>query len=120
MLKDYIYIFLMVLLTVTGQLIIKKAAMSFRSGKKIISRNNSRFIGYVAAGTIVTLFAPLFYILALRKVPLGIAFSFTSLNYVFVIIGSSLFFKEKVTYRRMFGVALIVAGIILFGFSYQT
>ena len=109
----------MVFLTVTGQLIMKKAAMSFQSGKKLISRDNSRFISYVMTGVIVTLFAPVFYILALRKVPLGVAFSFTSLNYVFVIIGSSLFFKERITYIRVLGVTMIAAGIIFFGLSYN-
>lgn len=39
---------------------------------------------------------------------------FESLGYVFVLVLSYLFFKEKITLRKAVGIALILAGIIVY------
>lgn len=53
------------------------------------------------------------WMLALRRVNLGVAYSVSSLNYVGIFLGSYFFFGEVVTLPRLVGVAFILAGVLL-------
>lgn len=53
------------------------------------------------------------WILALRVLPISVAMPFTSLVLVFTVCGGILIFNEKISYFLIFGVLMIVTGLIL-------
>jgi len=53
------------------------------------------------------------WIVALGRLPLGVAYPVTSLSYIGILWGSSAWFGENITPLRIFGVALIFAGVAL-------
>jgi multidrug transporter EmrE-like cation transporter len=53
------------------------------------------------------------WMLALTKTDLSYAYPFTSLSFVLVLAMSAYFFNEPVTARKVLGMALIVAGIVV-------
>ena len=53
------------------------------------------------------------WILALKKVELSYAYPMVSLGYVFVFIASYFLFHEAISWLRIGGVVLILAGIVL-------
>jgi drug/metabolite transporter (DMT)-like permease len=110
---EYYYLIIMVCLTVAGQLLIKVA-----SSKVTLKRSELNFKTlsnpWLVSGVAITFAAPVFYFLALKKIDLSIAFAFSSLNYALVMIASSVFFKEKLSFNKVIGTLIIVAGILLF------
>jgi multidrug transporter EmrE-like cation transporter len=53
------------------------------------------------------------WMLALRTVPLGLAYNFTAVNQVVVPIAALLFLHERVTPVKWMGITLVVAGFVL-------
>ena len=53
------------------------------------------------------------WIMALRSVNLGVAYSLSSLNYVGIFLGSYFLFDESITVGRLIGVGLIFFGVML-------
>ncbi|HUO08077.1 MAG TPA: SMR family transporter [Phycisphaerae bacterium] len=53
------------------------------------------------------------WVMALRTVPLGLAYNFTCANQVLVPISAWLFLHERVSVQKWFGVSLVVVGIVL-------
>jgi len=111
----YFFLSLMVVLTVCGQLFIKKGAMALRFNKGVMDAVKSSMNIPLLFGLGLAFLAPIFYILALRDIELSKAFAFSSVNYVMVIFGSKFFYKEQLNGYRLLGVFMIVIGIILFG-----
>lgn len=110
---EYYYLIIMICLTVAGQLLIKVASSKItikRSELNLKTLTNP----WLLSGVAITFTAPLFYFLALRKIDLSIAFAFSSLNYALVMLASAFFFKEKLSFNKIIGTLIIVAGILLF------
>ena len=55
------------------------------------------------------------YMIALKKVELTTARSFSTLSYIFVMILSFIILKDTVTPFKIIGIALITTGIFLVG-----
>ena len=73
--------------------------------------------GLISMGTLAALgvygLGVVNWIIALRSVNLGVAYSLSSLNYVGIFLGSYFFFDEVMTSQRLIGVALIFLGVLL-------
>ena len=67
----------------------------------------------VAAGLAVYFLGSLCWMLAVAQQEISFLYPLSSINYVLVVVASSLFFGESISLRRMSGVALIVLGIVL-------
>ena len=115
---DFVYIFAVIGLTVCGQLILKwqvaKAGAfpeSFPERALFLLRLllNPWIIGGLFAGFL----AFLCWMAAMTKFELSYAYPFMSLAFVFVLILSGIFFHETVSMPKMFGILLIVTGIII-------
>ena len=112
---NYFFLLLMIVFTVAAQLLIKKGAGTFQASEDYVSVLKGFINIYVAVGFFLVMIAPVFYILALRGIELSKAFAFSSANYALVVMGSRIFFKEKVNSLRWIGVAMIISGVICFG-----
>lgn len=93
---------------IAGQLLMKSAALnSAHSGPHAL----------ISVGTLIALavygLGVVNWIIALRSVNLGVAYSLSSLNYVGIFLGSYFFFNEAITLQRFIGVALIFLGVLI-------
>jgi multidrug transporter EmrE-like cation transporter len=93
---------------IAGQLLMKSAALtSAHSGPHAL----------ISIGTLVALavygLGVVNWIIALRRVNLGVAYSLSSLNYVGIFLGSYFFFNEAITLQRLIGVGLIFLGVLI-------
>jgi uncharacterized membrane protein len=67
----------------------------------------------VATGLAVYFLGSLCWMLAVAQQEISFLYPLSSMNYVLVVIASSMFFGERVSLRRMAGVGLIVLGMVL-------
>jgi multidrug transporter EmrE-like cation transporter len=108
-------ILLSVLLGAAGQVLVKFGAVN-------LNFNNENFFNIflsiltnipVMSGIIVYGISFLIWIKVLSKVELSYAYPMVSLGYVLIIIFSYFIFKENVTITRIFGVVIIIIGVII-------
>ena len=67
----------------------------------------------LAAGVALYLSSTVFYLMALKHGELSILFPMVSLGYVWTLLWARLFFGEPFTGRKLGGLALIFAGLIV-------
>ena len=67
------------------------------------------FIGFIG-GTV-------FWLGVISRAPLSLAYPILALSYFVVVVEAWLFLGEQVTWQRLFGVAIIVVGVIVVGLS---
>ena len=115
--KDYILLFFNVLLTVVGQMLLKKGVLTvgrINSFRELISKlTEVIFNPYVMGGISIYGFTTFVWLVILSRVKLSIAYPMLSLGYVLVIPFSWLVFKETIPMARIIGAILICIGIYL-------
>lgn len=111
---EYGALLAMVALTCFGQVMMKLGAVRIETGRGPAAFLRSFAGRHVAWGAAATLCAPFFYIYALTRIDLAVAFSFTGLNYVVVLAASRRFLGERVHGWQWAGVGLICAGVVVF------
>jgi small multidrug resistance pump len=57
--------------------------------------------------------ATVIYFLALRKLPLSVAYPLISISYIVALIGAAAVLGEKITWVKTAGILLILAGVTL-------
>jgi small multidrug resistance pump len=65
------------------------------------------------AGLALYAVAAIFYMYALRKIPVSVAFPSVSLSYVLVVVAAYWFFDEPLGWSKLAGIALVCAGVFL-------
>ena len=105
-------------LTVYGQLVIKWQVIDAGSfpgtwGERISFMGRLLINPWVISCFAAAGIAALFYIAALTRFDLSVAYPFMSLSFVFVLILSSVFFGEAITPLKTIGIGLIVAGLAI-------
>jgi drug/metabolite transporter (DMT)-like permease len=70
------------------------------------------WLGFIGFGL-----GAVFWLAVLSRVPLSIAYPFLALSYFVVVIEAWLFLRERVTWKRMLGVTIIVVGVVVVGVS---
>jgi uncharacterized membrane protein len=95
-----------------GALYLKTGAAKLNLGLRYLILNGRLLLG-------VTLFATssLAYVVALRQGELSVLYPLVSLGYIWTLLWSALFLKERITRNKLFGLLLIVLGIVLIGFG---
>ncbi len=115
----YLYIFLTVVFTVYGQLILKWRLEIFGDfPEKGVGQIFEYFIKvlidpYVLSSFLAAFLASLTWIAALTKFEISFAYPFMSLSFIGVLVFSVLFLGETATINKLVGLSLIVAGIIV-------
>ena len=114
----FVYIFLTIVLTVYGQLIVKwqvNLAGVFPAAPwdKMVFLGKIMINPWVISSMVAALLASFAWIAALTQLPLSYAYPFMGLTFVLVLLLSATFFQESMTWMKIAGVALIVAGITL-------
>jgi drug/metabolite transporter (DMT)-like permease len=68
---------------------------------------------WILGGMTCFFISALLWIVALRSVPLSVAYPMVALSYIIIFVGSYLLFGEAVSWRHWAGAILIVCGILL-------
>lgn len=115
----YFYIFGTIFFTVYGQLILKWRISTIGVGlpneflDKVFFLLKLLFDPFIFSGFAAAFVASFFWMAAMTKFELSYAYPFMSGAFVLVFIFSVIFFHEVVTWQKVLGLALIVAGIIV-------
>ncbi len=117
--NSYVFMFFAVIFTSFGQLIQKIGSGKVKKEHlKIGLRSFLVFFNpLIFAALILLFFATLFYLMALSKLPLSIAYPMLSSGYILVLLLSKFFLKEKIGLKRWFGVFIIIIGIFIIFYS---
>jgi multidrug transporter EmrE-like cation transporter len=105
----YLYILGVVFLQAMTNIFLKSAALSMESYSLLSILTNVLYL--------ISLFLffgrAVFWMQALKHVPLGLAYTVRSLGYIILLCVSYFYFNETITLMNVFGCGLIVFGIIL-------
>lgn len=112
------YIFVTIILAVYSQLIIKwqvgmAGELPAGSIEKVGFLLQILFKPWVISGLTATFLSGLTWIAAMTKFPINYAYPFTSLSFILILIGSSVFFHEVITLPKAIGTSFIIAGVII-------
>jgi len=118
----YIYIFLTILFTVYGQLILKHRISDITNMPSGISLMiffiKLIFIDkFVFSGLISAFFASIFWMATLSKFEINYAYPFMALNFLLIFLLSMLFFHESINIYKIIGLFFIIIGVIISGFA---
>lgn len=116
---SYLYVALTVILTVYGQVVIKWQAahagpLPAGTLDKLLFLLRLTFCNpWVLSGLFAAFLASLCWLAAMTRLPLSHAYPFMSLAFVFVLLLSTLLFAEPLTWPKVLGLTLIVAGVVI-------
>ena len=115
---NHIYIFITILLTVYGQVVIKwqtqlAGALPLGNIDRIQYIIKLLINPWMISGFVGAFLAAISWIVVVTKFDLSYAYPFTSLAFVLVVFLSAAFFNEPVTWYRVIGLTAIVAGIVI-------
>ena len=112
--KVFLTVIAMATFTVAANLLLKIGVSSGASGQPLLAHlfNWRVLLGLSSFGV-----AALFYALLMRWVPLNVATSFASAQYVAVIVASAVILAEPIERAQVLGITLIAAGIAVIGWS---
>jgi len=114
----YLYILGTIVFTVAGQLVLKWRIGKYGAlpdfwGDKISFLFRLLFDPFIFGGFFAAIPAGLCWMAAMTKFELSHAYPFVGLTFVLVLFFSGLLFHEPVTWPKILGVVLIVAGIVI-------
>ena len=92
-----------------SQVLLKKSAL-----KKHDSIIREYLNPYVVTAYAMFVIATLFTVTAFKGIPLSLGPLLDSTGYLFVTIFGLIFFKEKLNVKRVAGLAIIIAGIVVY------
>jgi len=114
----YYYIFGTIFFTVYGQIVLKwkisgAGALPELTADKIIFLIKLLFDPWIFSGFIAAFIASLFWMAAMTKFDISYAYPFMSSAFVLVFLFSVFLFNEPVSWQKIIGLVLIVAGILV-------
>jgi len=114
--QTYIILLTSIVVATVGQFLIKKGMMVLGSQefdfKTIVFLIRSIFTNfYLFFGLVSYGLSFLFWMLALSKLKLSVAYPAVSLMYIFIMIGSYFIFKESISVYQIIGIILILTGL---------
>jgi len=114
----YLFILLTVLLTVYGQVVIKWRVNALGVMPEDLNGRVGYFATFLFQPWVISSYAAAFlasisWMFAVRQLDLSVAYPFTGLAFILVLLSSAVIFNETITPTKIFGVALIIGGIFL-------
>ncbi|WP_460758569.1 EamA family transporter [Lysobacter fragariae] len=117
----YLFIAMTVLLTVYGQLVLKwqvslGGPLPETTPGKLVFLWHALLNPWIISGLGAAFAASLFWMLALKKLPLSTAYPFTATSFLLVLVFAGMFLGEAITTGKVVGTLLIVSGIAVMAF----
>jgi len=108
--KPYLFLGLSILTNIVGQVILKTGANQLQATQDLLHKI---FNPYIIGGLALYMFGALFWILALTKLELSLAYPLLSLSYIGIALVSFFIFREPLTLTKMVGIAIIMCGVFI-------
>ena len=114
----YFYIFGTIFFTVYGQIVLKwriNGVGSLPEGfnEKVLFLFKLLFDPWIFSGFFAAFIASFFWMATMTKFDISYAYPFMSSAFVLVFLLSVIIFQESITWQKVIGLVLIVAGIIV-------
>ena len=114
---SFVLVLLATIMGAFGSLFLKIGSSSVKSKNpllliRLIFKNKSLFVGFLLYGASTVPF-----LIALKFSELSIVYPLVSLSYIWVILLSKHFLKEKINKEKLIGIFLIILGVVLIGLS---
>ena len=113
----YLYIFLTIILTAYGQVILKWRLNQLgglpEGFDKWIFLIKSIFDPFIFSSFFAAFLASLTWMAALSKFQLSYAYPFMSLSFLFVLLLSFIFLNEALTLQKVLGIVLVIIGLVI-------
>jgi multidrug transporter EmrE-like cation transporter len=106
---DFVFVGLSVICQTSARVLAKQAGL-FSNGNNLTSIVLNPWYGALMASFILQAF---FWPLALRRLPLSIAYSFMALVFPLTIISAKIIFHEEIYNNHLFGMRLIFIGVVI-------
>lgn len=115
---SFLYIALTIAFTVYGQLIIKwqvsrAGAMPVDPNGKLGFMMGLLLNPWILSGLAAAFLASFCWMAALTKFPLNVAYPFTALTFVAVLLASGWLFYEPITLSKWVGMGFLVLGVVI-------
>lgn len=115
---SYMYIAGTILLTVYGQLILKWRIVQYGSlpeafAGKVWFLLKLFLDPFILSGFLSAFGASLFWMATMTKLDVSYAYPFMSGAFILVLIFSTVFFNEPLTWQKLAGLLLIISGILV-------
>jgi multidrug transporter EmrE-like cation transporter len=115
--RNYLSIFGCIAFTVYGQLVLKwrlnhKGVIPEQFVDKLLFLLRAFIDPFVLSAFAAALIASFFWMAAMSKFDISVAYPFMSLAFALVLLFSVLLFHEPLTLGKVFGMGLICAGIV--------
>lgn len=114
-LPEFFLFLVAVLISTTGQALLKLGALKLgpvSSNNFLSSIFNIISIPELMIGLVLYGFSAVLYIMVLTRVKLSVAGPAASISYIFSVLIGYLLFHEVISIRQLFGLALIVCGVV--------
>jgi multidrug transporter EmrE-like cation transporter len=114
---SYFYVFIAIVLTVYGQIIIKSRALLHTADG--IAGNYSTFLvsmfsdAWVLSAFVAAVVAAAVWMLAIRNANLSLLYPFMASTFILVPLFAAFFFGEKISVMQFAGLLMIVGGVSL-------
>lgn len=118
-LADFSYIFMTILFTVYGQVVMKwrmsdlQVQLPANFTEKVVVLVKLLFDPFIFSGIVLAFLASLTWMAAMTKFELSFAYPFMALNFVLIFLLSIFVLGEGFSLTRMAGVVLIVLGTLV-------
>lgn len=114
----YFYIFGTIFFTVYGQIVLKwrindMGSLPERLNEKVFFLIKLLFDPWIFSGFLSAFIASFFWMATMTKFDLSFAYPFMSGAFILVFLLSVILFQEPVTWQKIMGLVLIVAGILV-------
>ena len=114
----WFYVFLTIVLTVYGQVVIKwqvskSGGLPEAGAAKLGFLLHLLLNPWIASGLAAALVAALSWMAAMTKLELSFAYPFMSLSFVLVLFLSALLLRESLTPYKIIGMALVIIGLFI-------
>lgn len=115
---SYFFVFLTIVFTVYGQVVIKwqissSGALPNLYMDKLLFLLKMLLNPWIVSGFVAAFLAALCWMAAMTKLELSHAYPFVASTFVLVILAGAVFFNEPLNGHKLLGMALIVCGIIV-------
>lgn len=105
--KPYYSLILSIIIGIIGQLLLKAGALSSDAGKYLFLHP------FTLSGLFSYFVAAMFYIQALKEIPVSVAFPSNSISYVIVAFFAFVLWKEPFGLKQFIAFILIATGIYI-------
>ncbi|MFH1537876.1 MAG: EamA family transporter [bacterium] len=114
----FVLLFTSIFLALAGQLlskagIVRLGGIDFREGRIPLQLWRVFTCPQIVGGLGSFAVSMIFYLAAISRLEISMAYPMVATNYVLVLFFSRIFFREKVNLLRWSGVAFIIAGVVL-------